>query len=133
MDRALRANTEVDRIGAILKRHGMVKARPRRDRVPPRTKPLAACREPNDVWCVDFKGQFRTGDGTRCYPLTVMDGASRDLLACVAFHAPTFENVRGVFVELCRTYGLPKAIRSDNGEPFACTSAVAGLTLLAVW
>lgn len=120
-------------IGAILKRHGMVKARQRRYRVPPRTKPLAACREPNDVWCVDFKGQFRTGDGKLCYPLTVMDGASRYLLACVAFHAPTFENVRSVFVELFRTYGLPKAIRSDNGEPFACTSAVAGLTQLAVW
>lgn len=123
----------VSTIGAILKRHGLVAARRRRYRVPPRTRPFAACREPNDLWCVDFKGQFCTGDGRWCYPLTVMDGASRYLLACVGFHAPTLENVRAVFEELFRTYGLPKAIRSDNGEPFASVSAAAGLTQLSVW
>ena len=120
-------------IGAILKRHGMVAARRRRYRVPPRSRPFSACREPNDVWCVDFKGQFRTSDGRLCYPLTVMDAASRYLLACVAFHSPTLENVRAVFVELFRAYGLPKAMRSDNGEPFASVSAAAGLTQLSVW
>jgi len=123
----------VSTIGAILKRHGMVKARRTRYRVPPRTQPFSHCREPNDVWCVDFKGQFATGDGRLCYPLTVMDAASRYLLACVAFHHPTLENVRAVFVELFKKHGLPKAVRSDNGEPFASASAAAGLTQLSAW
>jgi transposase InsO family protein len=120
-------------IGAILKRHGMVAERRRRYRVQPRSRPFSACREPNDVWCVDFKGQFRTGDGRLCYPLTVMDASSRYLLACVAFQAPTLENVRQAFVELFRTHGLPKSLRSDNGEPFASVSAAGGLTQLSVW
>lgn len=123
----------VSTIGDILKRHGLVKPRRKRHRVAPRTRPFSKCREPNDVWCVDFKGQFKLGDGTTCYPLTVMDAASRYLLACVAFHHPTLENVRGVFVELFQKYGLPNAIRSDNGEPFASTSTAAGLTQLSAW
>jgi putative transposase len=120
-------------IGAILKRHGMVSPRRRRYRVAPRTRPFSACREPNDVWCVDFKGEFETSDGRTCYPLTVMDAASRYLLACIGFHAPTADNVHGVFVELFRKFGLPKAIRSDNGEPFASVSKAAGLTTLSAW
>jgi transposase InsO family protein len=120
-------------IGAILKRHGMVPARRRRHRAAPRTRPFSACREPNDVWCVDFKGEFATSDGRTCYPLTVMDAASRYLLACVGFHQPTADNVHGVFVELFRKFGLPKAIRSDNGEPFASVSKAAGLTRLSAW
>lgn len=123
----------VSTIGAILKRNGLVKPRRRRIRAAPRTRPFAHCREPNDVWCVDFKGHFPMGNGRMCYPLTVMDGASRYLLACVGFHHPTLENVRRVFVELFQKYGLPKAIRSDNGEPFASTSAAAGLTQLSAW
>ena len=120
-------------IGAILKRHGMVKQRRTRRRAPPRTQPFAKVREPNDVWSVDFKGDFELGNGRRCYPLTVMDGASRFLLACVAFYEPSLENVYPIFVELFRRYGLPKAIRSDNGEPFASAAAVAGFTQLSVW
>jgi transposase InsO family protein len=123
----------VSTIGAILKRHHMVKTRRKRRRAPPRTQPFSKVREPNDVWCVDFKGQFTIGDGRRCYPLTVMDAASRYLLACVAFHEPTLENVEPVFVELFKKYGLPKAIRSDNGEPFASTSTAAGFTQLSAW
>jgi transposase InsO family protein len=123
----------VSTIGAILKRNGKVKPRVRRRRLPPRTKPFGACRSPNDLWCVDFKGDFSTGDGTHCYPLTVMDGASRFLLACVAFKSPTLENVRRVFEELFRTHGLPKAIRSDNGEPFVAAGAPAGLSTLSAW
>lgn len=120
-------------IGDILKRHGMVKPRRFRKRAPPRTQPFSNCREPNDVWCVDFKGQFAMGNRRVCYPLTVMDAASRFLLACVGFHEPTFANVKAVFERLFREYGLPKAIRSDNGEPFASASAVAGLTQLSAW
>ena len=120
-------------IGSILKRNGMVKPRRKRLRVPPRTRPFSACREPNDVWCVDFKGHFRMRNGKVCYPLTVMDAASRYLLACGGSHAPTLDNVRLVFVELFTKFGLPKAIRSDNGEPFASVSAAAGLTQLSAW
>ena len=120
-------------IGAILKRHGLVADRKRRVRLPPRTRPFVTCREPNDLWCVDFKGQFETKDGELCYPLTVMDGASRFLLACTAFRSPTLANVRAVFEELFRDYGLPRAIRSDNGEPFVSVAAAAGLTKLSAW
>lgn len=120
-------------IGAILKRHGMVPARQRRHRLPPRTQPFSACREPNDVWCIDFKGQFETRDGRLCYPLTIMDAASRYLLACVGFHSPTLENVRAVVEGVFRRYGLPKAIRSDNGEPFVAVGAPAGLSQLSAW
>ena len=120
-------------IGAILKRHGFVKPRRKRLRVAPRTRPFSACREANDVWCVDFKGQFRTRDGQLCYPLTVMDAASRYLLACVALRHPSLDPVREIFVELFKAHGLPKAIRSDNGEPFASMSAAAGLTQLSAW
>lgn len=120
-------------IGDILKRNGLVPERRRRLRLAPQTRPFARCHEPNDLWCIDFKGHFKMGDGRVCYPLTVMDGASRFLLACVGFHSPTLENVRPVFVELFRAFGLPKAIRSDNGEPFAAISAAGGLSQLAVW
>jgi transposase InsO family protein len=120
-------------IGAILKRHRMVKPRRMRRRTPPRTRPFSHVREANDVWCVDFKGHFTMGNGRKCYPLTVMDAASRYLLACVAMHEPSLVHVERVFVELFRKYGLPKAIRSDNGEPFASTSAAAGFTKLSAW
>lgn len=123
----------VSTIGAVLKRNGLVRSRRKRLRAAPRTQPFSQCREPNDVWCVDFKGQFKMGNGRLCYPLTVMDGASRFLLGVVAFHHPTLENVRAAFVELFRKYGMPKAIRSDNGEPFASTSNAAGLSQLSAW
>jgi transposase InsO family protein len=123
----------ISTIGAILKRHGMVRPRRKRMRVAARMRPFSKCREPNDVWCVDFKGQFAMGDGRLCYPLTVMDAASRYLLACVGFHHPTHDNVRAAFVELFKKHGLPKAIRSDNGEPFASTSTAAGISRLSAW
>jgi putative transposase len=119
-------------IGDILKRHGLVRPRRKRPRAPPKTRPFAVCREPNDLWCIDFKGHFEMGDGRICYPLTVMDAASRFLLACVAFHSPSLVNVQEVLYDLFRTYGLPKVIRSDNGEPFVCVTAVGGLTRLSV-
>ena len=120
-------------MGAILKRHDLVRARRIRARVPPRTQPFLACREVHDVWCVDFKGHFKTRDGRLCFPLTVMDAASRFLLQCRGMHEPTLEGVRKIFVDLFKKHGLPKAIRSDNGEPFASASAAAGLTQLSAW
>ena len=120
-------------IGAILKREGLVVRLVRTRGLPPRTHPFVTCREPNDVWCIDFKGHFALQNGQRCYPLTVMDAATRYLLACVGFRSPDSANVRRVVEDLFQTYGLPKAMRSDNGEPFACITAPAGLTQLSAW
>jgi putative transposase len=118
--------------GAILAREGLTRPRRRRRRVPPNTEPFRACHEPNDLWCADFKGWFRTRDGARCDPLTVMDAYSRNLLCCRAVPRTGHEGVRPVFEALFREYGLPLAIRSDNGPPFASTAA-GGLSALSIW
>lgn len=116
----------------VLARHGLVVS-PRRVRRPghpghPRT-PMTA---PNEIWTIDFKGHFRTGDGLYCYPLTVMDGYSRFLLACQALRTTAMPPTRAVLTQLFRNYGLPQIIRSDNGVPFA-TTALGRLSQLAVW
>ena len=119
-------------IGEILKRHGLVPPRRRRRRTPPSTQPFAACAEPNAVWCVDFKGQFRLCSRELCYPLTMSDAFSRFLLRCEGIQVPDTLRARPIFESAFREFGLPKAIRSDNGAPFAST-AVGGLTPLSVW
>jgi hypothetical protein len=86
----------------------------------------------NDVWSVDFKGWFRTGDGRRCDPLTVSDAFSRYLLACRSVRRPDHDHVRPVFEALFCEFGLPGAMRHDNGPPFA-TVAAGGLSQLALW
>jgi len=87
---------------------------------------------PNDRWTADFKGQFRTGDGISCYPLTVADPHTRYLLECHGLLSTKGDGVRPIFDRLFRTYGLPRAIRTDNGVPFA-TVAIHGLSDLNVW
>lgn len=87
---------------------------------------------PNATWTADFKGQFKTGDGIYCFPLTVADGATRYLLACRALTSVRTAEARPVFERLFRTHGLPERIRSDNGVPFA-TTARARLSPLSVW
>jgi putative transposase len=119
-------------IGRILARHGRIVPRLHRRRTPPFTQPFVECIKPNDVWCADFKGWFRTGDRSRCEPLTVTDGCSRYALACRALPRTTQGMVRPIFEQLFREYGLPWAIRTDNGSPFA-TNALGGLSSLAVW
>lgn len=119
-------------IGRILLRHGKIPPRRRRRRTPPYTQPFRTCLEPNAVWCADFKGWFRTGDGKRCEPLTVSDAHSRFVLACRALPMTTQGAVRPVLEALFREHGLPWAIRTDNGPPFAST-ALGGLSRLAVW
>src|SRR5437867_1501542 len=122
----------VSTAGDLLTRHGLVKKRRRRRPmhhpgvVPPVT------RTPNDLWAADFKGQFRTGDRIYCYPLTVTDQHTRYLLACHGLLSTKGTGVRPVFDRLFREYGLPRAIRTDNGVPFAST-ALHGLTPLNVW
>jgi transposase InsO family protein len=107
-------------------------ARRRRSRyVVPLTQPLAAARAPNDVWTADFKGWFRTADGTRCDPLTVTDACSRFVLCC-RIVTPSLAGVRPWLERTFREYGLPRALRTDNGAPFATTGA-GRLSALAVW
>ena len=96
----------------------------------PLSRPFAPVRAPNDLWCIDFKGWFRTGDGQRCDPLTLSDADSRYLLVCRGV-APTLEGVDPVIDAAFREHGLPIAIRSDNGPPFAGNGA-GGLSRLAV-
>ena len=119
-------------VGEIVKRAGLVVARKKRRRTEPYTEPLAHAVESNRVWCADFKGWFRCGDGTRIDPLTISDACSRYLLRCQAVEKTDTERVRAIFEAAFREYGLPQAIRTDNGAPFA-SSAVGGLSRLAVW
>jgi putative transposase len=118
-------------IGELLRTAGLSTPRRRLRYVVPLTRPLAAAEQPNDVWTADFKGWFRTTDGTRCDPLTVADACSRFVLCC-RIVAPTGVGVRPWFERTFRTYGLPRALRTDNGSPFASTGP-GRLSRLAVW
>ena len=119
-------------MGELLQREGLVIGRQVRRKVPPYTQPFAAARAPNDLWCADFKGWFRTGDGERIDPLTATDACSRFLLRCQSATKTDTQRVHAIFEAAFREYGLPAAIRTDNGAPFA-SRAVAGLSRLAVW
>jgi transposase InsO family protein len=119
-------------IHAVLDRHGLVqRARKRRNRAEGTS--LSEGAAPNDLWCADFKGEFKLGNGRYCYPLTVTDQASRYLLMCEALES-TRENLAfTAFQRLFAERGLPKAIRSDNGVPFASPNGLYNLSKLAVW
>jgi len=116
----------------ILKRHGLVPIQRHRRRIGHPGKPTSQILAPNDVWSADFKGQFRTGDGCYCYPLTVADGFSRYLLGCQALTSTAVAGAKVVFTRLFKEYGLPKRMRSDNGVPFA-TTALGRLSALSAW
>ena len=118
-------------IGDLLARWGLSVRRKRVRHAPPRTAPLAHCQQANDTWSVDFKGWFRTADGSRCDPLTIQDQASRYLVRVVAVERMDTEHVWAVLDAAFREFGLPKAMRSDNGAPFASTGA-GGLSALSV-
>jgi len=122
----------VSTIELMLKRNGLVKKRRRVRRIRG-THPIFEAKGPNEIWSVDFKGEFRMGNMRYCYPLTVMDAYSRYVLAVVGMHRPTYEGTRAVFQALFEQYGLPKQIHSDNGEPFASAVSLSRLTRLAVW
>lgn len=118
--------------GEVLKRHGLVQERKRRRKaVHPGTCPLTAA-APNDVWQADFKGQFPTRNGSLCYPLTVTDAHSRFLLECRALASTEHASAQAVLAEVFAEYGLPGAIRTDNGGPFS-SPAIGGLSRLSVW
>lgn len=120
-------------VGDLLKREGLVKPRKRRMRTERPKRPLVHVRKPNDLWSIDFKGHFLLGNGQRCGPLTVTDSHSRSLLCCRTMSAhPTTEEVQLAFERICREFGLPRALRSDNGAPFA-SQGLARLSRLSVW
>lgn len=119
-------------IGGMVAREGLVVRRKKRRKVPAYTQPFESADMPNRVWCADFKGWFRTGDGARIDPLTITDACSRYLLRCQRVEKTDYERVRAIFESAFRECGMPQAIRTDNGAPFA-SRAVAGLSRLAVW
>lgn len=118
-------------IGNVFDRSGLTRRRRRRRGVPPQDWPLSRCRACNDVWCIDFKGWFRTGDGVRIDPLTLSDAHSRYLLRLEAVERPDRAHVWPVVAGALREFGLPRVLRSDNGPPFA-SRGVSGLSRLAV-
>jgi transposase InsO family protein len=119
-------------IAAVLKRHGLVTPRRLRRRPEVFRGVLSQPQAPNEVWGVDYKGQFRLGNRQYCYPLTTSDLCSRFLLATEALDGTDEEAAREVFEEVFEEYGLPDWIRSDNGSPFA-SQGLAGLTKLSAW
>jgi len=119
-------------VHAVLDRHGLVKrARKRRNKA--QGTSLSAGAAPNDLWCVDFKGEFKLANRQYCYPLTVTDHASRFILSCEALESVRQAGTILVFQRLFQERGLPDAIRSDNGVPFASPNGLYGLSHLSVW
>ena len=101
----------------VLKRAGQIEPQRRRRRVSPQPSPLAPAKAPNELWSADYKGQFKTRDGRWCYPLTIMDHASRYLLSCRGLEGTRLNETRAVFEQLFKAHGLPERLRTDNGVP----------------
>jgi transposase InsO family protein len=121
-------------VHAVLDRHGLVsQARKRRRANKAEGTALSQAAQPNDLWCADFKGEFKTGNGRYCYPLTVTDQASRMILACEALESTKEAPVIEAFLRLFRDRGQPSAIRSDNGLPFASPNGLYNLSKLSVF
>ena len=120
-------------VGGILKREGLVLPSRRHVRRPrPSVRPRTEARTANEVWTSDYKGQFRTGDGRWCYPLTVVDSFSRFVLEIQGLPSVAGELAWPAYERTFREYGLPEVMRTDNGSPFASASAIAGLSRLSV-
>ena len=116
----------------ILLRNDLVKKR-RRRRYKATGTNLTPSNKPNDLWCADFKGQFRMKNNKYCYPLTITDHESRFLLGCEALESVKEGGAFSVFNQAFEKFGVPKAIRTDNGFPFSCGNALLGLSRLSVW
>jgi transposase InsO family protein len=120
-------------VGELLKRHELVPERRRRTKLEHAApSPFDDTRGPNEIFCIDFKGWFRTGDGRRCNPLTVTDAVSRYLLCCQHLDRGTTVLVRAQLERVFREYGLPRVIHSDNGAPFGA-QGLGGLSQLSLW
>lgn len=122
----------VSTAGAVLQRAGLVQGRRRRSRWAHPGRPAVTATRPNQVWTMDFKGQFRLGDRSLCYPLTVQDQYSRYLVACRGLSSTCTSGVRSTLRRVFAECGMPEAIRTDNGSPFA-SAGLCGLTRLNVW
>jgi transposase InsO family protein len=122
----------ISTIHAILDRHGLI-TRAIRRRTRAEGTPLSAGLKPNALWCTDYKGEFQLGNKQYCYPLTVTDHASRYLLLCEAMDSNKEQLAFTAFERLFRERGLPQAIRSDNGVPFASPNGLFNLSKLSVW
>jgi putative transposase len=122
----------ISTVHAVLDRHGLVD-RSRRPRYKAEGTQLSIPRQPNDLWCADYKGEFMLADKRYCYPLTITDSASRYLIACDALATTREVYAFTVFERVFKDFGLPLSIRTDNGVPFASRSALFGLSKLSVW
>jgi putative transposase len=122
----------ISTVHAVLDRHGLV-SRGRKRRYRAQGTPLSKPLRPNDLWCADYKGEFMLADRRYCYPLTLSDFASRYLLGCEALGSTKETYAFTVFERVFKEFGLPKAIRTDNGVPFASPHALFGLSKLSVW
>lgn len=116
----------------ILKRNGLIAKKRRTRKIGHPGKPTTVVVDPNDLWCADFKGHFKTGNGQYCYPLTVTDQHSRYLLGCQSLLSTCVADSKRVFTRLFKEFGMPNRIRTDNGVPFATTS-LARLSQLSAW
>jgi putative transposase len=123
----------ISTVHAVLDRHGLVKRRRRRRAAAATGTALSRPDQPNALWCADYKGEFMLGDRRYCYPLTITDFASRYLLTCEALSTTQEKFAFTVFERTFKEFGLPHAIRTDNGVPFASAQALYGLSKLAVW
>jgi len=119
-------------VHAVLDRHGLVKRRKRR-RYKAQGTQLNEAPSPNALWCADYKGQFMLGNKKYCYPLTITDQRSRFLLACEGLESVKELGAFPVFEQTFKEYGLPAAIRTDNGVPFSSPQALFGLSRLSIW
>jgi transposase InsO family protein len=120
-------------VHAVLDRHGLVARARQRRRFKAEGTQLSQATAPNDLWCADFKGEFKLGNGRYCYPLTVTDQVSRFILTCEALESTRELPVIEAFLRLFRERGLPAAIRSDNGLPFASPNGLYNLSRLSVF
>jgi putative transposase len=122
----------ISTVHAVLDRYGLVRRRRRRRHTATGTE-LSQPTDPNALWCADYKGEFMLGNRRYCYPLTITDFASRYLLTCEALSTTQEKFAFTVFERTFKEFGLPQAIRTDNGVPFASAHAIYGLSKLSVW
>lgn len=123
----------ISTIHAVLDRNGLVKSKLKRKRYKAQGTELTNPENPNDLWCADYKGEFMLGDRKYCYPLTITDHASRFLITCDALSTTKADFAFETFTRAFKEFGLPKAMKTDNGSPFASGNSLYGLTKLSVW
>ena len=123
----------ISTVHAVLDRNGLVKKRKGRKRSKAKGTALSIPTNPNDLWCADYKGEFMLGNKKYCYPLTITDSASRFILSCEGLETTKEKYAFSVFESVFKEYGIPKAMRTDNGVPFASPNSLFNLSKLSVW